>query len=237
LQALNQLGLDQSGLFFNMAADSESAARAGELGLNFLNQLGETDPMEIAQSQFNLLNPILQQQQEQDFLDFEQRAFSQGRMGSTAGARDLNALTDAQTDAERKLLFDSLGQGMASQAQTANLAATMAQLDPAIRGAFQGIGQGFLNIPMELQNQMLRQAQVAGGLSGATNTGTLTTPSTSVNPMQAMGAGLLNSGIQGLTNSIPGLFQGSNTASFLGGTNPAYMPPGGGVYNSAAGGI
>jgi len=206
LEAQN-LGLFGGNAALQAALDSPTAALAGDLGLQFMNQVGSTNPMDIAQSQFDLLNPILQQQQQEDFLGQEARLRSQGRLGSTgslSGQAQQNALFDAQNDAERQLLFDSLGQGLATQAQNASLGAMFSQLDPTIRGQFQGLGTNFLNIPLTLQDAMLRQAQVGGGLAGATNTGNLTQPG--FNAQQAIGAGLLNSGIQGLTGSLSTAF-------------------------------
>jgi hypothetical protein len=212
LRAIQQGGLFGAEMFQNEALTSANAARAGELGLDFLNQLGATDPMDIAQNQFNLLNPILQQQQEDEFLAQEQRLFAQGRLGGAgrhSGSAQQQALFDAQLDAERKLMFDSLGQGLATQAHLAAMGGTLSQLDPAIRGAFMGLSQAGLQNSLAIENAMLQQAQVAGGLAGATNTGTLTQPGLSAT--NAIGAGLMNSGVQGLTNAIPGLFQNSQT--------------------------
>jgi len=211
LEAQN-LGLFGGNAALQAALDSPTAALAGDLGLQFMNQVGSTNPMDIAQSQFDLLNPILQQQQQEDFLGQEARLRSQGRLGSTgslSGQSQQNALFDSQNDAERKLLFDSLGQGLAIQAQNASLGSMFSQLDPSIRGQFQGLGTNFLNIPLTLQDAMLRQAQVGGGLAGATNTGSLTQPG--FNARQAAGAGLLNSGIEGLTDSLSSAFQPSST--------------------------
>lgn len=225
LQALSEQGLAQAGLFFDQAINNETADLAGARALDFLNQL-EADPMQVAERQFNLLNPILQRQQEEDFLAQEQRLYSQGRLGGSgalSGQAQQRALFDAQMDAERKLLFDSLGQGMAVQAQNATLGATLAQLDPGLRGLFQGLGQGALQTPMAIQQAMLNQAQVAGGLSGANTVGSLTQPG--LNPQNAVGAGLLNTGIQGLTNAIPGLFQGgTRTGTYTGGPRPMFDP-------------
>jgi hypothetical protein len=225
LQALSDMGLFQANSFFSQAGDNEAADLAGVLGLDFLGQVGSSDPMDVARSQFDLLNPILQEQQMRDQLEMENRLFQQGRLGSSgtlSGQSDLNALFDSQLDAERRLLFDSLGQGMAVQAQNASLGATLSQLNPTLRGLFQGIGGNALNIPLGIQAAMLQQAQVAGGLSGATNTGTLTQPG--LNIEDSIGAGLVNSGVQGLTNSIPGLFNSGSSipANAPTGTNPTH---------------
>lgn len=206
LKDVSDLGLQGAGLFLGNAINNPLADESSLIASRFLNELNETDPMAIAQNQFNLLNPILQEQQMQEQMDLENRLFAQGRLGSTSGSQDFNAFLDSTRDAERKLLFDSLGQGMAVQAQNASLAATLAQLDPTLRQAQLGLAGGMLNLPLGIQQAMLQQAQVAGGLAGATNTGQLTSPGIDVG--QSIGAGLLNQGIQGITNAIPGLFSG-----------------------------
>lgn len=206
LQAINAQGLFGAQSMFDQAMNNPNAAMAGDLGGMFMQQLMDqgNSPMALAENQFNLLNPILQNQQNQDYLNLESRLFGQGRLGATSGSNDMNAFFDAGNDATRKLLYDSLGLGMASQAQNASLAGMFSQLDPSLRGQYQQLGSGFLNIPLSLQQAMLNQTQIAGALSGANTVGSLTPPG--LNPAGAVGAGLLNSGVQGLTNAIPGLF-------------------------------
>lgn len=205
LQAIQQQGLFGAQDFLSRAMGDPNAQLAGQLGGQFMQQAGITDPMQIAQQQFGLLNPILQEQQMQQQLGLEGRQFAQGRLGSTGGARDFGQLMRSQQDAERQLLFESLGQGLQTQQQQAGLGAMFSQLDPSLRGAFQNLGTGMLNIPMQLQQAMMNQASVAGGLSGATTTGTQTPAGLS--PMQTIGAGLMNQGVQGLTSLAGGLFK------------------------------
>ncbi len=212
LLAISQGGLQGAEQFLGNALTNPLADEASLIASRFMNELGATSPMDVALQQFGLLNPILQEEQERDALNLENRLFAQGRLGSTGGSQDFNALMDAQTDAERKLLFDSLGQGMATQAQNASLAATMAQLDPTLRQAQLGLAGGMLNIPLGIQSAMLQQAQVAGGLAGASQSGNITSPGIDVG--QSIGAGLLNQGIQGITNAIPGLFSGGSSSFF-----------------------
>lgn len=208
LQALNDASLAGSGLFLNRAqGDTGIAGQAEGLSADFLAQLGITDPMQIAQSQFDLINPMLQENQERDRLSQENRLFAQGRLGSTGGANDVNALFDSQADAERKLLFDSLNQGLASQSHLFNLGSGLAGLGQGQRTSDFNLGQGMLGIPLELQRAMMAQAQGAAGLSGNVQTGA-TGGGGGFNPLQTAGAGFLNTGINSVSQGIGDIFSG-----------------------------
>jgi hypothetical protein len=205
LQGISQQGLFGAQDFFNQAQNNPNAALAGQLGGGFLEQLGTFNPLDVAQNQFGLLSPILNEQFTQDRLSQENRQFAQGRLGSTGGAQDVNALLDSQNDARRKLLFESFGQGQQAQNQLFNLGSGLSQLDPQLRGLFGGLGTNFLNVPLSIQQAGLNQAQIAGSLAGANTSGTLTNPGQSFS--QQIGAGLINSGVSGLTSGLEGLFQ------------------------------
>ena len=176
LQEISDSGLTGAAKFFNEAMNSQNAATAGRVGNDFLNQIGSTDPMEVAQRQFDLMNPLLREQQQQDLYGLENRLFSQGQMGSggfAPGQHSMNAMFDANNDSRQKLLFDSLNQGMQTQNHVANMGSSLSQLDPQLRQQYQNLGQGMFNIPMSIQQQMLNQANVTGGLAGAANTADL----------------------------------------------------------------
>jgi hypothetical protein len=172
LQEISDNGLTGAAKFFNEAMNSQNAATAGRMGNDFLNQIGSTDPMEVAQRQFDLMNPLLREQQQQDLYGLESRLFSQGQMGSggfAPGQHSMNAMFDANNDSRQKLLFDSLNQGMQTQNHVANMGSSLSQLDPQLRQQYQNLGQGMFNVPMSIQQQMLNQANVTGGLAGAAN--------------------------------------------------------------------
>ena len=218
VQQLMQTGLFGADQALQAALMNENAALAGQLGGDFLSQLGTTDPLAIAQNQFDLVNPILSRGFEERRLDQEARQFAQGRLGSAGGARDVAALEQSQAEAERLLLADALGQGLASQAQLFNIGSGLTQLDPQLRGLFANLGGQFANIPLSFQQAALNQAQIGGALAGANTSGTLTSPGTS--PLAGIGSGLLNSGVNQITNSIQNAFQPTQFT----GVNPFQNP-------------
>ena len=219
LLAYQNQQLGQAGMFGGMAGNNATADMAGQMGQDFLGNLGAYDPMQIAQMQFDQFNPILQDQNNQDFLGMENRLFSQGRLdqnGVGGGNGQMNALFDAQQDGQRKLLFDSFGQGLAAQNQQFNLGSGLAQLDPQLRGLFQSLGtQNMSNVLGIDQQGLNRYSAFAGGSQGSQGAGT-----PGFNPMGALGAGLLNSGANGLTNAMNGLFQPQTTGGAYGEYSP-----------------
>jgi hypothetical protein len=115
---------------------------------------------------------------------------------------------DSQRDAERKLLFDSFGQGMQAQQGQINNASALMQLDPQLRGLFQNLGSGALGQSLDINNQGLNRfnafAAARGGNSNTTSSG-------GPSALNQVGNGLVNSGVGALTNSIGGLFSPSPT--------------------------
>ena len=222
LRNVNSQGLHGAKKFLNRSRNGENAQFFEDEGLRFLEGLGATDPQQVAQDQFNLLNPILQDQQNQDFLGQEQRLFAQGRLGGAgelSGQSQQNALFDSFADQERKLLFDSLDQGLQAQQQQFNLGTGLTNLGGAQRSNDFNLGQGFLQIPLALQQAMMNQQQIAAGIAGG---GGSQTTGPSFNPVQTVGAGLINSGVQGLTNTANdffGGFGGQDFSAFRAGNN------------------
>lgn len=205
--ATGVLGDLQAGLFGNAAAftdmgmNNEAADQANTLGMDFLGGLQQYDPYQVAQMQYDLMYPILQDQEQQDRLDLESRLFAQGQLGSTPGSLRQNALYDAQEDMRRKLLADAFGQGLQSQAQQYNMGTGLLQLDPALRAAFSGMGlnalQGGLGIQTMANN--IYSVLAAGEGSNPAQQG-------GINFGQALGAGLVNSGVKQITGGLDGLF-------------------------------
>jgi hypothetical protein len=213
LQAINEQGLFGASQFLDMANNNATADMAGQMGQDFLQQLGAygNDPYSIANYQYGLLSPMLQGDQNQERMDLESRLYSQGRLGSTGGSQDFNALYDSQGDTNRKLLYDSLGIGMESQSHLYNMAAGLSQLDPQLRGLFQNLGTQSLNIPLGIQQSMLEQARIAGGLAGGTASGSGSTGQ--LTPLQGIGAGLINQGVDQLGGAFDGMFSSVGTGS------------------------
>jgi hypothetical protein len=196
-----------SGNFLSMAENNSAADLAGQMGMDFLSSLGAFSPEEIMELQFNILNPLLSEQQEQDRLALEGRLFSQGRLGGTGGNLEFGTLLDSQEDSRRKLLADSLGLGLASQAQQFNIGSGLLQLDPALRSMFMGLSSEALTGGLNIQNtasglfSSLAAAQGGGGSAVSP-----------LSPGAALGAGLVNSGIGGITTGLEGLFNSQPSA-------------------------
>jgi hypothetical protein len=216
VQGISDQGLTGAAKFFSEAMNSQNAATAGRLGGDFLNQIGSTDPMEVAQRQFDIMNPLLREQQQEDFLGLENRLFSQGQMGSggfAPGQHSMNAMFDANNDSRQKLLFDSLNQGMQTQNHVANMGSSLSQLDPQLRQQYQNLGQGMFNVPMGIQQQMLNQANVGGSLSGAANSANLSQQQIDAyrdaNKESSLGSnfvdGIAKTGVDYLSNKLFGL--------------------------------
>ena len=188
--------LGGASFFGDLAQNNQGADLAGQLGLDFLGNLGAADPLAIAQQQFGLLNPILQKQQEEDRLRQESRLFAQGQLGGTPGSSRQNALFDSQADATQKLLFESLGQGLAAQRQQADIGSNLLQLDPTIRGLFQNLSTSnlgnVLGIDQAALNRLLAGAQVEGTGSAQGGGGG------GGGALQQIGTGLLASGAEGI---------------------------------------
>ena len=204
LQDAQALGLGTANQFGGLAQNNQNSQLAQQAGAGFLGQLNEFDPMQVQQSQFNLLNPQMQEQFQQDRLAQENRQFAQGRLGSTGGAQDVQALRQAQGNQQNQLMFDSFGQGQQAQAQMAQLGGQLSQLDPQLSGMFQNVGNSGLQNALGIDAASLNQSQVAGSFSGQYGGGSQSGPS--FNPLQTVGQGLVTSGAQGLGNAAAGLF-------------------------------
>jgi hypothetical protein len=213
-EAVGQLGdiqggnLDAAQGFFGQAQNNQSADMAGQLGQSFLGNMGAFDPMQIAQMQFDQFNPILQHQQNQDFLGMESRLFNQGQLGAggfSGGNNQMGALFDSFGRQNQQLLYDSFGQGLQAQQQQANLASQFSQLDPQLRGLFQSLGTQGLNNALGIDAAGLdRFATFSGAQGGGVGGGGGGIQSPGLG--QQVGAGLINSGANQITNGFNGLF-------------------------------
>ena len=122
--------------------------RAGQTG----QQIQDLNPLELQQSLYDQQMGLLQPQQEQQTLDQEARLLQQGRLGSTGGAGQMQALAEAQGQQRAGLLASSYGTAQ----QTLD---SMRQREAMDMQNAIGIG----NLPMNYANT---SAQMAG-LTGA----------------------------------------------------------------------
>ena len=112
--------------------------------------------------------------------------------------------------------------------QLGNMGAQMSQLEPGLAGQFAQAGNSLFQVPMGMHTGQLNQAEVAGGLSGASRSGSTTNPSMS--NTDAFATGLMNSGVNGFNNQINGLFQGGggfspNNQNINHGNTTGFGPP------------
>ncbi len=214
-----QQQLEGAGLFGEMAQTNAGAEQARTLGLDFLGGLDQFSPQAIAEQQCNQVFPILDKIQQRDQSRLESRLYNQGQLGGTPGSYRTQDLLGSQADARRKLLFDSFGQGLAAQNQQFQLGSGLLQLDPTLRGLFQNLSganlQNVLGIEQAGINRLLAGASVegTGGAQG------IQSPTVG----QQIGAGLLNSGIEGISTGIQGLFNPTSTSSLGAGAGIAGM--------------
>jgi hypothetical protein len=196
--------------YFNQAQSDPNAQLAGSMGYDFLSGMGNFDPMQIAQMQYEQFQPIMQGQFDQANLDMEGRQFAQGRLGSTGGANDFNALYDSQNDSNRALLFDSFGQGLNAQNQQYNIGSGLMSLDQQLQQGLFGMGSSALNNALGINTSALDTFRT---LSGAQGGGGSSAGSGGYSPMQTVGQGLLNSGVNQISGAVGGLFQPSGVTN------------------------
>lgn len=196
--------------FADMATDNEAAELANLLGLEMLGGLDAFTPEDIMNQQFDLLSPQLLRQQEQDFLNLEGRLFSQGRLGSTGGSLDLGTLFQEQEDARRRLMAESLGLGLQSQAQQFNIGSGLLQLDPALRSAFSALSLGSLEGGLAIQDTA---TSLFGAIAAAQGAGVGGNQVKGQSLGSALGAGIVNAGIKAATGGIGSLFTPTSFSS------------------------
>ena len=106
-----------AGMFNQFDMQNQGSDRMNQLGMGFLNNMDAFSPEQIMQQQFNIMNPMMQRQFDQQNLNAENRLFSQGRLGSTGGSLQQEAMFRGQGDATAGLLGNSFGLGLQAQAQ------------------------------------------------------------------------------------------------------------------------
>lgn len=144
---------EQGGSTMALSGDLQSQydalmGRAGQTG----QQIQNLNPLELQKSLYEQQYGLLQPQQERETLEQESRLLQQGRLGSTGGAGQMQALQEAQGQQRAGLLASSYGVAQ----QTLD---SMRQREAMDRQNALGIGA----LPMNYANT---SAQMAG-LTGA----------------------------------------------------------------------
>ena len=124
--------------------------RAGQTG----QQIQDMNPLELQQSLYDQQYGLLQPQQEQQTLDQEARLLQQGRLGSTGGAGQIQALQEAQGQQRAGLMANSY----ATAQQTLD---SMRQREAMDTQNALAIGQ----LPMNYANTSAQMAGLMGGAS------------------------------------------------------------------------
>ena len=124
--------------------------RAGQTG----QQIQDMNPLELQQSLYDQQYGLLQPQQEQQTLDQEARLLQQGRLGSTGGAGQMQALQEAQGQQRAGLMANSY----ATAQQTLD---SMRQREAMDTQNALAIGQ----LPMNYANTSAQMAGLMGGAS------------------------------------------------------------------------
>lgn len=113
------------GAFQASPSYSEDVLGAGRTatgaGAGFLESLGSYDPFAAAETQFQRMEEILAPGRERDRSALEARLLRQGRLGSTGGGRQQEALETAIEQSRRAGLVEALTQAQGIQRQKAEL--------------------------------------------------------------------------------------------------------------------
>jgi hypothetical protein len=143
---------EQGGSTMALSGDLQSQydalmGRAGQTA----GQIQDLNPLELQQSLYNQQMGLLQPQQEQEMLAQESRLLQQGRLGSTGGAGQMQALQEAQGQQRAGLLANSY----ATAQQTLD---SMRQREAMDRQNALGIGA----LPMNYANTSAQMAGLMG---------------------------------------------------------------------------
>jgi len=146
---------EQGGSTMALSGDLQSQydalmGRAGQTG----QQIQDLNPLELQQSLYDQQYGLLQPQQEQEMLAQESRLLQQGRLGSTGGAGQMQALQEAQGQQRAGLLANSY----AIAQQTMD---SMRQREAMDTQNALAIGQ----LPMNYANTSAQMAGLMGGAS------------------------------------------------------------------------
>jgi hypothetical protein len=212
LQAIQNLLLGQAtGAFATpttvspyLTGAGTSASQAAQGAFGALNTF---DPNQATAEQYALMMQLLGPQQQQDALALEERLYQQGRLGSTGGSLEQQALSQAQNLANVQAYLDSQTAAQQAQQNLASLGSTtgafgagMAQLPLTLQGQQLGLGTSALGAALAPAEMAMQQAQLASMVQPMGYTAT--SPSTS----SQLGSGLISGGADLLSSGISGLF-------------------------------
>ena len=183
-------------------------------------QIQDLDPMELQQQLYNQQLGLLQPEQERQALAQESRLLQQGRLGSTGGAGQMQALQEAQGQQRLGLLSSSY-------ATAQNTLDSMRAREMADRQAALGIG----NLPLAYADVSRGMAGLAGAggqyAGNAAQSAALGLGGTQANfwanAMEQFG----DREYKGFDNYMSGLFNRSTTGSTLPFSSSNYGPAGG----------
>ena len=187
-------------------------------------QIQDLDPLELQQQLYSQQLGLLAPEQERQSLAQESRLLQQGRLGSTGGAGQMQALQEAQGQQRLGLLSSSY-------ATAQNTLDSMRQREMMDRQAALGIG----NLPLAYADVSRGMAGLAGAggqyAGNAAQTAALGLAGTSANfwanAMEQFG----DRDYKGFNNYMSGLFNRSTTGSTLPFSSASYAPAGGPIYN------
>jgi len=135
---------------FNAQLSQPQAAMQNQLmgaASGMFGQLQNFNPLSYTQDQYGMLQELLRPQQEKAVSDMESRLFAQGRLGSTGGALQQQAVQDA---------INQQNLQAAMQAQQSGLQAQQ---------ALSQMGRGLFETALTPEQMLLNQMQVMGGLA------------------------------------------------------------------------
>ena len=154
-------------------------------------QLQNFNPLSYTQDQYGMLQELLRPQQEKAVSDMESRLFAQGRLGSTGGALQQQAVQDA---------INQQNLQAAMQAQQSGLQAQQ---------ALSQMGRGLFETALTPEQMLLNQMQVMGGLA----------PRDILREGGESGLDILSGGLKDITSNAINTLTGRNGGLELG-SNP-----------------
>ena len=192
-----------------MAMNDPGAQAMQQYGQDIFGNMQVWDPNQIAQMQYQNMQPIFQDEYNQQNLAMENRLFSRGQFGADVGAQQQNALYDAQNDQNRKLYGDAFGMGLQANNQMYNQGANALAGSQGLMSGWQNMGGNALNNVLNIQNSATGGFSALSGARGGNPGGG------SYSPTQMIGAGMLNAGVNtidfsgfGSSGSSGGLWDG-----------------------------
>jgi hypothetical protein len=207
MQALTQ---QQQGLathYGNQLLNDPNAQMAQQQGLGFLSGL-QQDPFAAQQQLFDQQNQLLMPQQEQARMAQESRLFSQGRLGSTGGANDQEALLNAQSAQTQGLFNQSFNQAQAQQAQQAQIGQNLSMLNPQMQGMYGNMQSQQMSNLFGINQGQVAQGQLGATLASSNVGGT----NAQMNSTGMLGQGLMVGGSNYLADNLGTLFTPQVTA-------------------------